>query len=435
MDSWQENSFSHGQAHHSHLTNQQALGIPFNLVEPTCIAPSFATSVSFSVETVPSRFENGHQTIDSMAMVEDLACLIKDNLSSKHLVLSVEEMFVEFLDPEQKSSGGDILMLEPMISYHRMLLHRLADIFGLAHQSIGEGDHRRLVVERCEDSSIPDVLVSDILACNDDGKESACSQSALRLLKRDTDQPGVQKYTQMQTPQVSFEERQAAYLAARERIFSEDWGQAPSEPVISRPRSVPVVARRMIAHALGKQILAKQGSKAVQSSEPVTCKEPILTVAACPATLDSSLGVNTPDTSQKISEHSPAKAAKRMFAQALGFRLLDSSYRVSSRQMEEDKIPTSPFLQENEGPACEGRNEGVNSTSESTSKDRDMVSTNKGTSFHICNQSGQPVDSKVKRENEQGKAAQRMLAQALGFRNSSMIVERRGKVFDGGTFS
>lgn len=61
----------------------------------------------------------------------------------------------------------------------------------------------------------------------------------------------------MKSPSVqhSFEEREAAYLAARERIFSVNLGEE-KEPVKQKPRSVPVVARRMIAHALGRRINA-----------------------------------------------------------------------------------------------------------------------------------------------------------------------------------
>lgn len=53
--------------------------------------------------------------------------------------------------------------------------------------------------------------------------------------------------------QYSLEEREAAYLAARERIFSMDEGET-RESVQQKPRNVPVVARRMIAHALGHRI-------------------------------------------------------------------------------------------------------------------------------------------------------------------------------------
>lgn len=55
--------------------------------------------------------------------------------------------------------------------------------------------------------------------------------------------------------QHSLEEREAAYLAARERIFSVDLREV-KEPVKQKPRNVPVVARRMIAHALGQRINA-----------------------------------------------------------------------------------------------------------------------------------------------------------------------------------
>lgn len=51
----------------------------------------------------------------------------------------------------------------------------------------------------------------------------------------------------------SFEEREAAYLAARQRIFSTDEATV-AEPVRHKPRNVPVVARRMIAHALGQKL-------------------------------------------------------------------------------------------------------------------------------------------------------------------------------------
>lgn len=60
----------------------------------------------------------------------------------------------------------------------------------------------------------------------------------------------------MQSPALSLEEREAAYQAARERIFSDRASVSPEssseQRETQRPRPVPVVARRMIAHALGK---------------------------------------------------------------------------------------------------------------------------------------------------------------------------------------
>lgn len=161
-----------------------------------------------------------------------------------------------------------------MAAYHRMLLHRLADIFRLAHESIGEGEDRRLILERCEESYIPDVLVSDILECNENPDLYTCSQSAPLVLKRNTVYSDVHKYTGAQSSQISFEERQAACLAARERIFSEELDQPVSQSPSPRPRSVPVVAQRMIAHALGKRILAEQDFKATAvNTEPAVTRE------------------------------------------------------------------------------------------------------------------------------------------------------------------
>ncbi|KDP23301.1 hypothetical protein JCGZ_23134 [Jatropha curcas] len=178
-------------------------------------------------------------------MVEELAFLVRDNLPCKHLVLSMEEALVNFLQDDTSTDG--ILELEPMDSYNRRLLHRLADIFGFAHVSIGEGDERHLILERCPEASVPSILVSDILFQYDESQPLTTSHQLLRR----NDAPPVLK---SKSPSfLSLEEREAAYLAARERIFSMDVGEM-KEPQRQKPKSVPVVARRMIAHALGQKI-------------------------------------------------------------------------------------------------------------------------------------------------------------------------------------
>lgn len=185
-------------------------------------------------------------SMTQFAMVEELASLVRDNLRSKHLVLSVEEGLINFLQDDTSSDG--VLELEPMDAYNRLLLHRLAEIFGFAHTSIGEGDDRHLVLERCSDTSIPSILVSDILWQYDEHQSPIMSHQLLRK----TEAFSVLK-TKIPSVQHSFEERKAAYLAARDRIFSMDLGEF-NEPVKEKPRSDPVVARRMIAHALGHRI-------------------------------------------------------------------------------------------------------------------------------------------------------------------------------------
>ncbi|XP_039166108.1 uncharacterized protein LOC104437193 isoform X1 [Eucalyptus grandis] len=198
-------------------------------------------------------------SINQFAMVEELASLVKDNFPCKHLVLSVEEGLVNFLQDD--SSGDEILELEPMNPYNRLLLHRLADIFGFAHESVGEGDDRHLILERCLETSIPSILVSDILWQSD---EPQPPPSSYQILRR-KDAPTV-LITNVPSSQDTFKEREAAYLAARERIFAFD-SQEMREPVTQRPRNVPVVARRMIAHALGQKIGANDQDASVKNSE------------------------------------------------------------------------------------------------------------------------------------------------------------------------
>ncbi|CAN6487324.1 unnamed protein product [Victoria cruziana] len=185
-----------------------------------------------------------------LKLAEELALLVKDNLPCKHLVLSMEECLVEFL--QNNTSPNLMLELEPMISYHRMLLHRLAHIFGFAHESVGEGDDRRLILERSPESAIPAVLVSDILWKYDHHQSPVVSHQLLRRKEVLPDS----KIRQIASfsASISLEEREAAYMAARERIFSlEKDDGCEKETFTPKPRNVPVVARRMIAHALGRR--------------------------------------------------------------------------------------------------------------------------------------------------------------------------------------
>ncbi|KAF6150586.1 hypothetical protein GIB67_040330 [Kingdonia uniflora] len=185
---------------------------------------------------------------NEIAMVEELAILIKDNLSSKHLVLSTEETLVNFLQNDTSLDG--VLELEPMNAYDRLLLHRLAEIFGFSHGSIGEGDERHLILERCPESSVPSVLVSDMLWQYDE----------YQILRRKGTSPALKT----DSPPVlsSLEAREASYLAARERIFSKDY-VGITESVKWKPKNTPIVARRMIAHALGQRIGTDSSSEKV----------------------------------------------------------------------------------------------------------------------------------------------------------------------------
>ncbi|KAG9160430.1 hypothetical protein Leryth_008825 [Lithospermum erythrorhizon] len=248
----------------------------------------------------------------------------------------MEEALVNFLHDDTSSDG--MLELEPMSSYNRLLIHRLAEIFGFSHYSVGEGDERHLVLERCAETSVPAVLVSDLLWQFDELEGPRMSNILSR--KRESSS-GLN--AELSSFNLSLEEREAAYLTARERIFSVDDG-GNRGMVKQRPQKDPVVARRMIVHALGKKTKPSYESASQPSNVNIQGKNQLIT---------RNIGVtskvdmkNGSDSSQiksmsgkseddkvvpsvaKRSENNMEKdflrkehmgAAKRMFVSALGF--------------------------------------------------------------------------------------------------------------------
>lgn len=323
------------------------------------------------------------------AMVEELASLIKDNLHSKHLILSTEESLIAALqqlhcrdgdgDREEEDDAADTIELQPAGAYHRLLLHRLAEIYGFAHESVGEGEDRHLVLQRCPETAIPSVLVSDMLwkfDCSDD-------LTSVMLTRNDTDFQKPQKADVVQEavsvknshlkdntdlkplkqpavlPAASLKEREAAYRAARERIFSGDDAKGNDRSHM-KCRQVPVVAQRMIAHALGQKVqnttetVASTESRGKQLSNgknipthsrnnfcPVTPDNREVVRNGKPNSAGSNLyqtpsnqrchTTNTRAVTAESLKKEQTGAAKRMFAHALGLSAARGSYGALSK--------------------------------------------------------------------------------------------------------
>ncbi|XP_047317896.1 uncharacterized protein LOC124921304 [Impatiens glandulifera] len=233
------------------------------------------------------------------AMVEELASLIKDNLQCKHLILKMEESFINFI--QEETSSDRQLELEPMNAYCRLLLHRLADIFGFSHYSLGEGNERHLVLQRCPETTIPSILVRDLLVQFDELEAPTVSH---QLLRKSDDSSLSRTVAVTSDVQLSLEKREAAYMAARQRIFSQDEEKDVCE--MQRPRNIPVVANRMIAHALGRRV--KNSDSELRNSISKDAK----TVSEG---VDENVKIGKNDLKD---DH--VGAAKRLFANALGFR-------------------------------------------------------------------------------------------------------------------
>uniref|UniRef100_A0ACD5VNK2 Uncharacterized protein n=1 Tax=Avena sativa TaxID=4498 RepID=A0ACD5VNK2_AVESA len=335
------------------------------------------------------------------AMIEELALLVRDNLYSKHLVLSTEEFLVTLLQHQYQDDddeehdrdatgtnrgtvGENTIELQPTSSYNRLLLHRLADIYGFAHESVGEGDDRHLILQRCPETAIPPVLVSDVLWKYDDNDEPSASVLLARNetdlqktydaedvldtisieslhLKTDTDTKPLQQSVPLPLSAVPLKEREAAYRAARERIFSTHDAKGKDTTSAAKPRHVPAVAQRMISHALGKRVEdTKERADTVKSreKEPVhgqrniqtgSMNKPLYAVrpvrreenyagkcsssspaAGGPRRNPSTQSRHTSNVSAETLKKEQAGAAKRMFANALrlpGVEITDSAAR------------------------------------------------------------------------------------------------------------
>ncbi|KAM7272830.1 hypothetical protein ACFE04_027494 [Oxalis oulophora] len=295
-------------------------------------------------------------SITEFAMVQELAYLVKDNLSSKHLVLSMEQTFINFLLHNNHHVDNDTddddssLELEPMSSYNRLLLHRLAEIFGFLHESVGDGEDRHLVLKRCQDTAMPSILVNDILWQYDNEPQSLVESN--HLLRRQHSPPA--SNVKQPSSEITFEDRKAAYMAARERIFSNDTDHI-RDPVQKIPRNIPVVARRMIAHALSQKIDRSNQNVTVRECQSAVNNEKLLQnleisgdvknvgcspVRKVPHEQKGSAHVSTPpigrnkNVVKKDLKEEQSGAAKRMFTRALG---LNSTKSVSRCKEDEQQ--------------------------------------------------------------------------------------------------
>lgn len=253
-------------------------------------------------------------TMTQFAMVEELASLIRDNLYCKHLVLSVEEALINFIHNDSNQNG--LIELQPVGPYYRLLLHRLADIYGFSHESVGEGDDRHLVLERSSETAIPPILISDIL-WQYDGCEPPTTPSHNILRRKEVQE--IQK-TKTLTTSMSLEEKEAAYQAARERIFSVQDNTNNKELVIPKSRTVPVIAQRMIAHALGTKISSSRESPA--TDQMIETSEPMNSEHSKQSLKEKKLHhKHTVKKSNPVNmEREQKGAAKRIFANALGLK-------------------------------------------------------------------------------------------------------------------
>ncbi|KAK6137843.1 hypothetical protein DH2020_028418 [Rehmannia glutinosa] len=257
-------------------------------------------------EEMNSNIANSLRHCRSDATVEELAFLVKDNLPCKHLILSVEDVLVNFLQDDTSLDG--VLELEPMNPYNRLLVHRLADIFG------------------------PPILVSDFFLELDEVQ----SPINFEEIRRKEVMPGQRNNVASKS---SFEERETSYFAARKRIFSVDASETKlvteNELSLSDTKECARAAKDLKIQYLDERDISSSNELGTaKHPRPCTTTE-VPESSGFKSTNSTSKGPHQPrndatqtkgkdiNTQENYLRKEHMGAAKRLFANALGMHRRD----------------------------------------------------------------------------------------------------------------
>ncbi|KAG3155903.1 hypothetical protein PI126_g8995 [Phytophthora idaei] len=159
-----------------------------------------------------------------------------ENARERMTLLKFEDQIVRFL----KNPREPHLNFPPLSSYHRLIVHRLAQRCGLEHHT---GDYnpyenssaRVVTLFKTAQSAVPRVLLIDLSADRQTPTVTPASAPRIMMRKRSASRPGANggrgNGADKATP--SLQDRERAYAEARARIFGEDNGNTAAESVSS----------------------------------------------------------------------------------------------------------------------------------------------------------------------------------------------------------
>eukprot|EP00644_Phytophthora_capsici_P011118 jgi/Phyca11/545493/estExt2_Genewise1Plus.C_PHYCAscaffold_180123 len=154
-----------------------------------------------------------------------------ENARERMTLLKFEDQIVRFL----KNPREPHLNFPPLSSYHRLIVHRLAQRCGLEHQTADynpyENSSARVVtLFKTAQSAVPRVLLIDLSADRQTPTVTPASAPRIMIRKRGAPRPGANggrgNGADKATP--TLQDRERAYAEARARIFGEDNSGAES---------------------------------------------------------------------------------------------------------------------------------------------------------------------------------------------------------------
>lgn len=191
--------------------------------------PSNAHALPVSAATASaaaaSALDGGRGPMDPVLV----ACL--ENPRERLTLLKFEDQIVRFIKSPRESQ----LVFPPLSSYHRLIIHRLAERCCLEHQTAeynpyaGGGGYdgnssRAVTLFRTSQSIVPSVLLIDLSSDRQQQTVTPATAPKIMMRKRGSqiDANGGKNPGDAKNAQRSMQDREKAYAEARARIFGED---------------------------------------------------------------------------------------------------------------------------------------------------------------------------------------------------------------------
>ncbi|KAJ3014285.1 hypothetical protein HKX48_005237 [Thoreauomyces humboldtii] len=170
-------------------------------------------SVEVAEAAVDAATDNGE--------VDPILSTAVGRMKDRLFVLKLDNQCETFIKDESQTC----LEFPSMNSYQRLIIHRIAVHFNLVH--VADSARKAVLLYKSDESKIPDVRLADIEVASE-VPASATSMTSVKIMQRHHHHGRGSRHSSTDSGsesgagQKTYEEREAAYQAARARIFQED---------------------------------------------------------------------------------------------------------------------------------------------------------------------------------------------------------------------
>nr|CAG8562628.1 6268_t:CDS:2 [Entrophospora candida] len=202
------------------ITNSNSFTTTFELMETPPNRSASSSPSIFDGELTPEQTAHLDE-IDLATGLDGFLLAALRSPKDRMFLLKLDQEMERFIDDESRSR----LEFPPMNSYQRLIIHRVAQYFKLSH--VVDASGKAVILYKSPETQIPILRFSDLLEQDEEEKP----EKSVKIMKRQQTYPLTkQQRALMNDPDsiyegerkiLSIEEREAAYLKARARIFKD----------------------------------------------------------------------------------------------------------------------------------------------------------------------------------------------------------------------